>query len=275
MRRTDSLTAAYPIRSTEGETTKAFPQFPVINQINNAYPATSDGTAPLVLGQTVLDKYGFLYIYVQATEGLAAGQVVTYSDNISEGAIQATDSVADNIHVLKVNFTGLTAGEEVGNFLHIGNSTGSIGDLKLIKKNTTSAGGNTYFTISGKQIFQGRSGYDADAPAAAYAAAGSEVSLIRNFRVQICGADELACGVSMGTVTSGYDTLVQIEGLASCKGKAADAFTDNGRVYSVASGEVSITAGAEEAVVGHSKSAYAGANSVLVPVWLSNISGKW
>lgn len=274
MRRTDSQTAAYPIRSQEPETGISFPQFPVVNQSNTAYPAPSDGTAPLALGQAVVDRHGFLYLYVHTTGALAVGEVCTFSANVTEGAIQAPDTVADNIHVLTTDLAGISEGVEIGNFLHIGNTTGSIGDLKVIKDNTATVGGTTYFTISRKQIFQGRGGYDGDAPAAAYAAAGSEVSLIRPYRVVRAVEANEPVGIAMGTVTSGNCTLIQIEGLAQVSGVAGTTFVDNALVYTKAAGQVSVTAGTG-LIVGRSKSAYAGANSVLVPVWLTDISSNW
>ncbi|MGH9845209.1 MAG: hypothetical protein ACREEM_41360, partial [Blastocatellia bacterium] len=98
-------------------------------------------------------------------------------------------------------------------------------------------------------------------------------------RVEISGDNEAPFGVAMGTVTSGNNTLVQIEGIAMCKGVAATSFTDMAAVYTAAAGEVDVTdpltAVGVTARVGFSRSAYGGANSVLVPVHLIGISAKW
>ena len=273
-----SLDACFPEYAQESTGGPRFPVYPVIDQSPSANAAGNTGTGygPLRLGQNMVDRYGHEYLYVRAQAALTIGQVVTLAADPAEGAVQAPDTVADNIHVVKTNITGILANDEVGNFIHFGNTTGSIGDLKLVLANTATVGGFTYFTISIKNLFTGRGNqYDANAPAAAYAAAGSEVSLIRPYQVGVCGLNGTAGGVAMGTVTSGNNTLIQYAGLALCSGKAADAFTDATRVYAVAAGQVSITAGDEEALVGISKSAYAGANSVTVPVWLTNLRGRW
>jgi hypothetical protein len=268
--------AAYPEYAQESTGGARFPVYPVINEATSAHSLTSTGHGPLRLGQPVIDRYGFRFMYCRAQAGLVVGQVVTLAANPTEGAVQTADSTADNIHVIKTNLASLVANAEVGNFIHFGNTTGSVGDLKLILANTATVSSVAYITISKINEFMGRGDqYDGNAPAAAYATSGSEVSLIRPYQVGVAGANALAFGVAMGTVTSGNNTLVQTVGLASAKGKAADAFTDNGRVYTAATGEVSITAGDEEALVGLSKSAYAGANSVTVPVWLVNVQGKW
>jgi hypothetical protein len=273
-----SLEACFPEYAQESTGGPRYPVYPVIDQAPSANSTANTGTGygPLRLGQSMVDRYGNEFLYLRAQAGFAKGQICTLGANPTEGAISAADTVADNIHVLKTTIAGITvANQEAGNFLHIGNTTGSIGDIKLILANTATVGGVTYFTISSTQFFMGRGGYDQNAPAAAYAAGGSEVSLIRPYQVGVCGSNGLAMGVAMGTVTSGNNSIFQIVGLAACLGKAADAFTDNGRTYTVASGEVSITAGDEEALVGLSKSAYAGANSVTVPIWLTGVKANW
>lgn len=280
MKRTDSQVAAFPIVANEVATGAVFPAYAAINDKPSAYTTPADGINPLVLGQVVADKYGHAYIYVRADEALAVGQVVTIEANVAEVAVLATDTVADNIHVVKTAHTGLTAGAEVNNFLHFANSTGSIGDLKLIKANTTStATPSTYFTISKINTFQGRPRYDGDAPAAAYAVATSEVSLIRPWRVKVCGDNLAPYGIAMGTVTSGNNTLVQIEGLAMVVGVAGTSFTDLAPVFTAAAGEVDVTDPLTvlgvTSRVGLSRSAYGGANSVKVPVHLQGISCKW
>jgi hypothetical protein len=277
MKLTDSQIAAYPEYAQESTGAPRFPVYPVINDEPKAYSTPADGIAPLDLGQGLVDRYGFHYIYVRAQAAFAKGQWATLGANPTEAAVQAPDAVADNIHVIKTNFTGLTKGEESGNFLHVGNTTGSICDLKLILDNTTTAAGVTYITISQLQFFQGRGGYDGNAPAAAYAAAGSELSIVRPYQVAVGGNDGECFGIAMGAITSGRNTLLQTTGLASVLGVAATTFTDNALVYTQAAGEVSVTAAAIAGVgiVGLSKSAYAGANSVTVPVWLMNIESKW
>jgi hypothetical protein len=279
MRRTDSQHAAYPIVANEVATLSVFPAYAVVNDKPSAYTTPGDGIAPLVLGQHVVDKYGHSYIYVRAGAALAIGQVVTLLDNPAEGAVQAADTVADNIHIVKVSAAGLTANSEVGNFIQFNNSTGSIGDLKLIKANTATVGGNAYITISVLNHFQGRPVYDGDAPAAAYLAATSEVSIIRPWNVDVAGDNEAPYGIAMGTVTSGNNTLVQIEGLAHVLGAAGTSFTDGAPVYTAAAGEVDVTdpltGPGVTSRVGFSKSAYAGANSVKVPVKLAHIACKW
>lgn len=274
MKRTDSQVAAYPIVAREVTTLSAYPAYDVVNDKPSAYTTPADGINPLVLGQHVVDRDGKSYVYVRAGAALAGGQVTTLLANISEGAIQTADSTGDNIHVLKTNFAGLTANSEVGNFIHIGNSTGSIGIVKKIKANTATVSSVAYITISKITTLQGRPVYDGDAMAAALATSGSELSLIRPYYVDVCGADGTAMGISQGVVTSGNNTLVQIEGLAEVLGVGATSFTDGARTYAAAAGEIDL-AGDEEAFVGLSKSAYAGANSVKVPVWLMGLSCKW
>lgn len=277
MKWTDSQIAAYPEYAQESTGGPRFPVYPNINDEPSAYNTPSDGVAPLELGQMMTDRYGHHYLYVRAQAGLSRGQCVTLAANPAEGAVQAADATADNIHVIKTNFAALVANAEVGNFLSVSNTTGSIADLKLIYGNTATSGGVSYITISRMQYFIGRGGYDGNAPAAAYAAAGSELSLIRPYQVGVCGNDGECFGVAMGTVTAGNNTIVQITGLAMVLGVAGTTFTDNALVYTQAAGEVSVTAAAIAgvAVVGLSKSAYAGANSIPVPVWLTGIEAKW
>jgi hypothetical protein len=280
MKRTDSQLAAYPIVANEVATLSVFPAYPAINDKPSAYTTPADGINPLVLGQHVVDKYGHSYIYVRADEALVVGQVVTILADPAESAILATDTVADNIHVLKTTNASLVAGAEVGNFLHIANSTGSVGDLKLIKANTTStATPSTYFTISMKNTFQGRPVYDGDAPAAAYIVATSEIALIRPYHVEVAGDNEAPYGVAMGTVTSGNNTLVQIEGLAMVLATGGVSFTDLAPVYTAAAGVVDITdpltGPGMTARVGFSRCNYGGANGIKIPVHLQGISCKW
>lgn len=277
---------SYPQFAVESQGGPRFPSFPVINDppagpFAGATAAGSfTGYSPLVLGQPTLDKDGNHFIYVRATAALAVGQVVSLAANPAAGVVAATDTVADNIHVIATTVTAATGkNSEVGNFLALQNSTGSLTFLKYIKGNT--GGANAYFTISEKTIFIGLGGataatarYDGDALPAAFTQSGSTVQLIRPYHVKVGAATETAYGVAMGTVTSGNNTIVQTTGLASVLGVAGTTFTDNALVYLKTAGAVSVTAGTDT-IVGQSKTTYAGANAIVVPVWLNKVEANW
>jgi hypothetical protein len=275
---------SYPAFAQESQGGPRFPQFPLVNDPpTGPYAGATSGFTgypPLALGQPIVDRNGFHFLYVRASEALALGNWVSLSDNPAAGVVSAADTTGDNIHVIRTTITAATGkNSEVGNFLALQNSTGSLTALKVIKGNT--GGANAYFTISEKTIFIGLGGtaatnarYDGDALSAAFTAAASTAQLIRCYQVQAGAATEAPMGIAMGTVTSGNNTIIQTTGLAAALGVGATTFLDNAATYAKAAASVSVTAGSD-VLIGLSKSTYAGANAITVPVWLLGIEANW
>src|SRR5688572_26231938 len=95
--------AAWPEYAQESTGGPRFPVYPVVDQSPTAQGNVGTGYAPLVLGQPVIDRYGFEYLFVRAQAAFAKGQWATIGANPAEGAVQATDATADNIHIVKTN----------------------------------------------------------------------------------------------------------------------------------------------------------------------------
>lgn len=276
MHESGSFIAAFPERSQEPETGITFPAYPLIDESPNAnqFSGTYTGYAPLVLGQPVIDKYGFRHLYVRARAALAAGNVVTLAANVT-GTVQAPAGVADNVSIILANHAGITAGGEVGNFLGFSNATGEVGAIKLIKANTATSGGNVQYTISRGSILQGLNRADGDAFAAAVAT-GTNVQLIRPYNVAVAGAASLPMGIAQGVVTSGNNTLVQYTGLALALYPTGQALVDGDLVTSAASGKfIEFAAGAEHLVGGVAKNAITTDADTLVPTWLVEMETRW
>jgi len=152
---------------------------------------------------------GNAFIYVKATEALAAGEVVSWKVAASS---TVTASGSDTRKIVYAAGS-LTVNAEVGNFLYIQNTTSNGGGsvLRRIRSNTA-----TVITFGGADPNSPSGADDVDCLTLA-ATNGDVVSIIRPYQVQICTATTVPIGIALGTVTSGNYTIIQVAGLALAK----------------------------------------------------------
>ena len=144
------------------------------------------------------------FMVVKASEGLAVGNLVTYS---APTAVTVTTTSTN----YRVDFTTspLTAGAEVGNLVYVNNATTQM--LRVIKENATGT-----VTVSKRDpLNPSTAATNLDADVFDTVPANSDPAcIIRPFNVRLCTAALRPIGVALGTVTSGYYTIIQVAGLA-------------------------------------------------------------
>lgn len=262
-----TLTAGFPEYAGESTGGVSYPVFPTIN--DSPYQQTPN--APLQLGDKIIDRFGYSYVYVRAAAALAVGQVVTLAANQT-----GTVSAGTTTSLIKTNITTTLDEASIGSFITV---SGTTQVQKKIKNQVINAGGakigaNTNFYVSINDTRLGRGGADGDV-LAAVPTTSDPVHIVRPYSVDVCGNAGFPCGVALGTVTSGYRTLVQVSGLARVNSVGSTtAIADNGLVVCIASGSVKgLNAEALSTVLGLAKQAYAGA-AALQPIWLWDIEDR-
>ncbi len=246
------------------------PSFPAITVVNQA-PAQQIPTENAQLGDILVDKFGGRFQFVRAIAALAAGQIVKPAANLT-GTVTASGSTTG---LVNSNITTTVDEANVGSFL---TSPGTTVFTIPIKKQAA-VGANTGFYVSVTQQFFGTgSALDGDV-LSAIPTNGDVLHVVRPFAVDVAGAGDPPMGVALGTVTSGYRTLVQIEGIAliSCDAVAShDVLADQSGVYTGAAGigqgrltTLTVTSVSNEAksFVGYAKGAAASAK--VIPVYLA------
>jgi hypothetical protein len=268
-----TMISAYPVFSQESTGGVSYPAFPLINDS----PAQQTPSAPLHLGDKLIDKYGYSYVYVRAAAALAVGQVVKLAADTT-GTISAGTTTA----LIKTNITTTIDEAQIESFLSGIATTGGATQVftKKIKNQVINAGGakigaNTNFYIAINDPRFARGGTDGDVLGFT-PTTGDDLNIIRPYSVDVCGAAaaaEVPVGVALGTVTSGNRTLVQVSGLARVLGVGTGtAITDNATVITGAAGVV-LGGTTAPSVVGIAKIASALA-SRLTPIWLLDLDGR-
>lgn len=153
---------------------------------------------------------GNAFLYVKADAALGAGELVSY-------ALPAASTVTSSGSTTQSIITGgggLTVNAEAGNFLYVRNTTTDGGGavIKKILSNTATA-----VTISGKD--PNSPAGNADVEALTLAATNADVTdIIRPWHVRQGTATAVPIGVTLGAVTSGNYTIIQVAGLTMVKG---------------------------------------------------------
>ena len=153
------------------------------------------------------DAGGNSFQVVKAGAGLTRGQLVAWATPTTGTYTTASSTVASIV----TNVNAAAINSEIDNFIFFND----ISVMKRIKANTK--GPNSVFTISLVDPTIASKPYDSDALTAAELALlvnGNPVSIIRPYQVIVCTAALVPCGVALGTVTSGYYTIIQKDGLA-------------------------------------------------------------
>lgn len=141
---------------------------------------------------------GNAFMWVKATAGLTQGQLVAWAAPGTD-----TASTGSTTSVLNLTTGALTVNAEVDNFVWV---DGTTKEYRRIKANTAST-----ITVALNDPYVASNPKDADVFTTAPSNT-NPVSIIRPFNVRVCTASLQPVGVALGTVTSGYYTVVQIAG---------------------------------------------------------------
>lgn len=186
----------------------SYPWYPT-TKLNTSTPQAALG-AMWELQSDDLIGGGNAFMVVRAGENLAQGDVVGYE---LPAASTVTASGSDT-QTIVTGGGSLTVNAEVGNWLHIRNTTSSGGGpvLRKILSNTA-----TTITISGKDPNSPSGAADVDKLTLA-ATNGDMTNIIRPWRVKKITATGGAgpwtpVGVVLGTVTAGNYTIIQVAGM--------------------------------------------------------------
>ena len=148
----------------------------------------------------------FMYVKCAAGVSLTVGQLVSFATPTASTVTAAGSST----QMIVWAAGSLTVNAEVGNYLFIANSTSSGGGFTLRKILS-----NTATTITFSETDPNVASKPADRNALELAATNGDVAIIiRPYQVIVNTATTVPCGVALGTVTSGYYTIVQTKGLA-------------------------------------------------------------
>lgn len=169
------------------------------------------------------------FMYVKADEALTVGQLVMYTVPTTD-ATKAGSTVAT---LTTNNTTLMTADAEIDNWVYCAAGALELSGGGTIRKIKDNAVGTITVSVrdqaspasygTGAVVRTGAGMFDADQFAAAYVG-GEVVTIIRPGHVMVNDSTEPAVGVALGTVTSGYYTIIQVIGLALVSG--TDAGTD-------------------------------------------------
>ncbi len=186
-------------------------------QINDLTPRIQPGTAWYDTAN------GNAFAYVKAGAALANGQFVAKQVPATGPYIAAPTGngsngvAADNKCVLSITGSAsLTTNAEIGNWIWIENGGTQAAPGPTIRKIKGNTSGTTpNITIAVRDLNSTLSQYDADVFATALTSGSTYLSpYIRPNTVVVCTATLVPCGMALGTVTSGYYTIIQIMGLA-------------------------------------------------------------
>lgn len=225
-------------------------------------------------GKYWYDEFGNAFSLRQArAAGIVQGACVKWN-----GWAVAADTVAAAPTVTAIGLTAGSTNNEIGNFLWVKQiATGAVGtnkfqSLKLIKANTTGAGG--IFRVSMIDAKQGNMVADADA-FATVPVAGNNVELIRPYEILVSATSDLlvvpCIGVAVQAIADTKWGFVQHEGLAlTLSSGAVTAIVANNAVVldgvtagtvkgsaSEAAGQVGISAVDNDTI------------ATVIPVWLT------
>ncbi len=252
------LSSSYPDYAAASIGGLTFPSISVVNQA----AAQQSPNQNAQLGDILVDKFGCRFQFVRTVAGLAVGQAVKAAANLT-GTITAAGSSTSYV---KTSITTTVDESSVGSFL---TSPGTTVFTRLIKKQSA-VGANTIFYVSLNQTFLGNATNADGDILGAVPTNGEVIHVVRPFAVDVAGAGAIPVGVALGTVTSGYRTLIQIEGPGIVSGiGSTDAIVDNGIITTAASGNVkgattaALTADDVLASLGQGKMAHSGGATLI------------
>jgi len=190
-------------------------------QLNDAPSTTANTTgvyAPgygprLALGSVWWDQQtGNAYQYVKAGAALTTGLVVT-AEVPTAGTVTAAGSTTSEI-ITNIDTTLL--GSLVGDYFWALDATGTSPsswkqNLRVIKGHTTGAA--AHIIVAKRSEITTLNTQDPDV-FPSVPTNGCACCIIRPWRVSVCGATSVPCGIAMGTVTAGNYTIIQVAGLA-------------------------------------------------------------
>ena len=149
----------------------------------------------------------FMLVKNNASSPLALGDVVSWATPTADTAAAGSTAA-----VINLTTGGLTAGAEVGNLVYC-QPTGGTPWLRVIKANTANS-----LTISKTDYTIATKPFDPDALATAdIPTATDPVVIYRPYQVQKATSTTPAVGVSLGTVTANYYTIIQVAGVGLIK----------------------------------------------------------
>lgn len=193
-------------RLTDYQTTSAQNDGPLFPWYNSSDINVASLPAGVQLGEIFWIKGsprsggGNAFQWVKATAGLTQGQLVAPAAPGTDTALTGSTTA-----VLLLTTGNLTVNAEVDNFVWVDGT--STKELRRIKANTASS-----ITVAFTDPYVASKPLDPDVFTTAPSNT-NPVSIIRPFNVKVCTATLHPVGVALGTVTSGYYTIVQVAGL--------------------------------------------------------------
>lgn len=190
---------------------------PYLNMTAAQWHTVAEGTGLTLgdvwtLGGSQPQAAGNSFMFVKADAELTLGQLVTPALPTT-GTITVPGVPVTSTEILTTDIDNSTAGTngEVDNWIY-GNITGAtLPQLRRIKANTNAATGN--FTVSQMDWMRPNSPHDADVLDTTPTNA-DPCCVIRPYHVIVNTEVTVPIGVSLGAVTSGNYTIVQVGGLA-------------------------------------------------------------
>ena len=234
MRIQASFESAYPHYAQASTGGPSYPAYAVVNEaVGQVQPNQRQQ-----FGDSLVDKFGNVFCYVRSPGTMVEGDLLkrAVAGNTN---FPAAGTISANTTTRQV-FTNITTAIDestIGSFL-CGNG-GTTPFFKRIK-GQVAIGANTTFILSKIQVFFGIGKYDGD-ELSATPTTSDPVSIVRPYNVNVCGAagaGNVPVGVSLGTVSAGSGTLIQVAGIAYVKADGTTAITAGGLVTSGASGNV-------------------------------------
>ena len=181
---------------------------------------------------------GNAFMFVKCNSAIAGAGLLLAVDTPATGTFTAAGSTVSKI------VTTVTAGaannSEVDNWLFAASTGATSLNLRRVKANT--GGANSTFTISLPDYLRPNLPNDQDV-FATQPTNGDQIRLVRPYNTQICTASLVPFGVSLGAVTSGDYTIIQVAGLCGLQSSGAITFV-NQQAMPAAAGQIQLLAGA-------------------------------
>lgn len=188
---------------------------PYVNMTASTFAETFPGATPgdlWWLGDGAQAAGGNAFMFVKATVGLTLGQLVAAAlpttGTVTNNASQSTTaSILTNIN----NAATVSTNGDVNNWVFVQATGASLPQLRRIKQNTSSTTARYYVALP--DTMRPNSPTDADV-FDTLATDTNPCCIIRPYNVIVNTATTVPLGVSLGTVTAGNYTIVQVAGLA-------------------------------------------------------------
>jgi hypothetical protein len=212
---------------------------------------------------------GNAFMFVKATAALAFGQVLTLAAPTA-GTYTAAGSTSAKIIT---NISNVTAGVngEVDNFINVNAAGGSTKwNTRRIKANDASATGS--FTVALPDFLRPNSPLDQDIFAGfADFANADAVQVIRPYYAAVAGVGSVPNAISLGIVTSGNYTIVQVAGLAGVLSTSA---TANVPAIPGAAGVIVTAAGVGNGTGGAAAAALGSTGGMILPMLTNAVAAN-